>query len=240
MQTFNPIDKKVFVGGLHWQSNEQSVYGYFAQFGEIEQVKLIQDKQTGRSKGYGFVIFSTPEAAQRAVVNGYPVIDGKKCNCNLASLGVKADPPQHEKRKRNYHDYNGPTAGPTAGPPFYIPEQTYVEYPTGYPQDKRRKMEPPMQEFPQITYLQQLEQEGNRITLDEAKVMIEQNRLTEPTEAFKLFLEVSEIFRNSAEYETYYKTLLESARRVRVQQAISDGQTSGLVQQYPQLLPPGV
>jgi len=234
MQSYNPIDKKVFVGGLHWQSNEQSVYGYFTQFGEIEQVKLIQDKQTGRSKGYGFVIFSTPEAAQRAVVNGYPLIDGKQCNCNLASLGVKSAPPQHEKRKRNYHDYNDPSVGQSFG---YIPEQTYVEYPTGYPQDKRRKMEPPMQEFPQITYLQQLEQEGNRITLEDAKAMIEPTRLTEPTEAFKFFLEVSEVFVNSAEYETYYKSLLESARRVRAQQALNDGQTTGLVLQYPQLLP---
>jgi len=233
----NPLDRKVFVGGLHWQSNEQSLWNYFVQFGEIEQVKLILDKQTGRSKGYGFVIFTGAEAAQRSVANGWPIIDGKKCNCNLASLGLKADgtptTPQPEKRKRNFQEYGGGEYQ------IYdeLQAQAYGDFQAyqGYqevPGDKRRKV---AIEQPQVTYIQQMEQEGRRITIDDAKAAIEQNRDTEPTEAYKFFLEVSELFRNTPDYEVYYKALLDSARRVRVQQAIQDGQTSGLVAKYPQV-----
>jgi len=49
------------------------------------------DLTTGRSKGYGFVVYSTPQEAQAAVAEGYLTVDGKRCNCNLASVGAKKD-----------------------------------------------------------------------------------------------------------------------------------------------------
>uniref|UniRef100_A0A6B2LKE6 RRM domain-containing protein n=1 Tax=Arcella intermedia TaxID=1963864 RepID=A0A6B2LKE6_9EUKA len=60
-------------------------------FGNVVQAKVVMDKATGRSKGYGFATFSTPQEAQAAVKEGFLIIDGNKCNCNLASLGVKED-----------------------------------------------------------------------------------------------------------------------------------------------------
>eukprot|EP01121_Diplochlamys_sp_Union-15-3_P004037 TRINITY_DN1400_c0_g1_i1.p1 TRINITY_DN1400_c0_g1~~TRINITY_DN1400_c0_g1_i1.p1 ORF type:complete len:224 (-),score=53.34 TRINITY_DN1400_c0_g1_i1:26-625(-) len=84
-----PGDMKVFVGGLGYQTTPQSLQLHFSQHGEIEEVKLIMDKQTGRSKGFGFVTFTAPEAALRAVANPFPIIDGKQANCNLASTNAK-------------------------------------------------------------------------------------------------------------------------------------------------------
>ncbi|MQL89001.1 hypothetical protein Taro_021571, partial [Colocasia esculenta] len=89
---------KVFVGGLAWETQTETMRKYFEQFGEILEAVVITDKNTGRSKGYGFVTFREPEAAMRACVDASPVIDGRRANCNLASLGVqrsKPTTPQH-------------------------------------------------------------------------------------------------------------------------------------------------
>lgn len=78
---------KVFVGGLAWETQSDSLRRYFEQFGDVLEGVVIADKHTGRSKGYGFVTFRDPEAASRACANPNPVIDGRRANCNLASLG---------------------------------------------------------------------------------------------------------------------------------------------------------
>lgn len=79
---------KVFVGGLAWETHKEGMRAYFEQFGDILEAVVITDKNTGRSKGYGFVTFRDPEAALRACIDPYPVIDGRRANCNLAYLGV--------------------------------------------------------------------------------------------------------------------------------------------------------
>uniref|UniRef100_J3L811 RRM domain-containing protein n=1 Tax=Oryza brachyantha TaxID=4533 RepID=J3L811_ORYBR len=80
---------KVFVGGLAWETQKEGMRGYFEQFGDILEAVVITDKNTGRSKGYGFVTFREPEAAMKACFDPYPVIDGRRANCNLAYLGVQ-------------------------------------------------------------------------------------------------------------------------------------------------------
>ncbi|KAL2895256.1 putative RNA-binding protein ARP1 [Bienertia sinuspersici] len=78
---------KVFVGGLAWETQSETMRRYFEQFGDILEAVVITDKNTGRSKGYGFVTFRDPEAARKACVDPAPIIDGRRANCNLASLG---------------------------------------------------------------------------------------------------------------------------------------------------------
>ena len=46
---------KIFVGGLAWETQRETMRRYFEQFGEILEAVVITDKNTGRSKGYGFV-----------------------------------------------------------------------------------------------------------------------------------------------------------------------------------------
>ncbi|KAF2324946.1 hypothetical protein GH714_021798 [Hevea brasiliensis] len=66
---------KIFVGGLAWETQRDTMRSYFEQFGEILEAVVITDKNTGRSKGYGFVTFKDPDAAVRACQNPSPVID---------------------------------------------------------------------------------------------------------------------------------------------------------------------
>eukprot|EP00245_Coleochaete_scutata_P007759 TRINITY_DN234_c0_g1_i1.p1 TRINITY_DN234_c0_g1~~TRINITY_DN234_c0_g1_i1.p1 ORF type:complete len:272 (-),score=26.15 TRINITY_DN234_c0_g1_i1:1043-1858(-) len=85
---------KVFVGGLAWETQRDTMRKHFEQFGEILEAVVITDRVTGRSKGYGFVTFKDAEAARRACTDATPVIDGRRANCNLASLGQKNRQPQ--------------------------------------------------------------------------------------------------------------------------------------------------
>ncbi|XP_042423937.1 probable RNA-binding protein ARP1 [Zingiber officinale] len=80
---------KVFVGGLAWETREEAMREHFDRFGDILEAVIISDKHTGRSKGYGFVTFKEAEAAKHACEDATPVINGRRANCNLASLGAK-------------------------------------------------------------------------------------------------------------------------------------------------------
>ncbi len=58
--------KKLFVGGLPWKTTEKELKEAFSKFGEVEDVKVIRDKRTGKSKGFGFVTFESNESALKA------------------------------------------------------------------------------------------------------------------------------------------------------------------------------
>ncbi|KAG8663692.1 hypothetical protein MANES_01G240400v8 [Manihot esculenta] len=101
---------------------------YFEQFGEILEAVVITDKNTGRSKGYGFVTFKDPEAAVRACQNASPVIDGRRANCNLASLGA------HKTRSPTPQNGAGrfrPAPGLVAPPAYHGSSSSYIHQATG-------------------------------------------------------------------------------------------------------------
>ncbi|TMS18479.1 RNA-binding protein 24 [Larimichthys crocea] len=81
---------KIFVGGLPYHTTDSSLRKYFEVFGEIEEAVVITDRQTGKSRGYGFVTMADRSAADRACKDPNPIIDGRKANVNLAYLGAKA------------------------------------------------------------------------------------------------------------------------------------------------------
>ncbi|KAL6980406.1 Centractin [Sarracenia purpurea var. burkii] len=80
---------KVFVGGLAWETPKEALRDHFDKYGEILEAVVISDKITGRSKGYGFVTFKEPDAAKKACEAATPIINGRRANCNLASLGAR-------------------------------------------------------------------------------------------------------------------------------------------------------
>ncbi|CAL1288740.1 unnamed protein product [Larinioides sclopetarius] len=80
---------KIFVGGLPYHTTDKSLRQFFEAFGDIEEAVVITDRQTGKSRGYGFVTMSDRDAAERAVKDANPIIDGRKANVNLAYLGAK-------------------------------------------------------------------------------------------------------------------------------------------------------
>ena len=80
---------KLFVGGIPYDTDDESLREFFVQFGEIKEAVVIRDRDTLQSKGYGFVTFHDKDCAEKACVNKRPVIDGRTANVNLAYLGAK-------------------------------------------------------------------------------------------------------------------------------------------------------
>jgi RNA recognition motif-containing protein len=67
------MNKKLYVGNLPYSATEDQVRALFGQAGEIVEIALIMDRETGRPKGFGFVEMATEEGAQEAIkrFNGY-------------------------------------------------------------------------------------------------------------------------------------------------------------------------
>lgn len=72
---------KLFVGSLPWAVDDQQLKDLFAEFGEVTYAKVIIDRDTNRSKGFGFVEFADGDAAKAAVdklnnseLNGRPIV----------------------------------------------------------------------------------------------------------------------------------------------------------------------
>src|SRR5207253_11393510 len=76
---------KLYVGGLPYSSTEQQLQELFSQHGSVTSVKIITDKFTGQSRGFGFVEMATGEQAQKAIsaLNGTQM-DGRTITVNEA------------------------------------------------------------------------------------------------------------------------------------------------------------
>lgn len=80
------MSKKLFVGGLSWGTNDESLRQAFARFGTLEDVAVVVDRDTGRSRGFGFVSFADAEQAQAAKdeMNGTD-LDGRSLRVDFAT-----------------------------------------------------------------------------------------------------------------------------------------------------------
>ena len=79
------MEKKLFVGGLAWATDDEGLRVAFEQFGEITYAKVIFDRDTGRSRGFGFVSFADPAAADEAVAKMNDAeVDGRRIRVNEA------------------------------------------------------------------------------------------------------------------------------------------------------------
>jgi RNA recognition motif-containing protein len=85
------MSKKLFVGNLSFQTSESDITNTFAQYGAVESVQIITDRDTGRSKGFGFVVMDQ-EGADKAIasLNGSQV-DGRALTVNEAKPMVKRE-----------------------------------------------------------------------------------------------------------------------------------------------------
>jgi cold-inducible RNA-binding protein len=83
------MSKKLFVGGLSWGTTDDGLHQAFARFGDIVEAKVITDRETGRSRGFGFVTFASDEGAISAVneMNGTQ-LDGRTIRVNEAENQV--------------------------------------------------------------------------------------------------------------------------------------------------------
>ena len=82
--------KNIFVGNLDFAATDSSVRALFEQFGTVDRVNLVTDRDTGRSRGFAFVEMDNAEEAERAIagLNGVD-FEGRALNVNEARPKVQ-------------------------------------------------------------------------------------------------------------------------------------------------------
>ena len=83
------MSKKVFVGNLSFQTMESDIRNAFEQFGAVESVAIITDRETGRSKGFGFVEMNEEDAEKAIAGLSGSELGGRALTVNHAKPMVK-------------------------------------------------------------------------------------------------------------------------------------------------------
>jgi cold-inducible RNA-binding protein len=98
------MSKKLFVGNLSFQTTENDITNAFAQHGSVESVSIITDRDSGRSKGFGFVLMDEAGAdAAIATLNGSQ-LDGRALTVNEARPMVRKDFGDNSRRNSGRRD----------------------------------------------------------------------------------------------------------------------------------------
>lgn len=86
------MSKKVYVGNLSYNTTEDTLRTLFAEFGEVQSVNLITDRDTGRPKGFAFVEMATDQATRAAIsaLNG-KMVDDREIKVDEARPRVERD-----------------------------------------------------------------------------------------------------------------------------------------------------
>jgi len=74
---------KLFVGGISWNLKDEDLKNAFAEMGEVVEAVIIMDRETGKSKGFGFVTMKTSEEAKKAIVE----LNGKELDGKAITVG---------------------------------------------------------------------------------------------------------------------------------------------------------
>src|SRR3989344_6656856 len=100
---------KVYVGNLPFSVDDEQLRKIFSEFGEIEEAQVIQNKFSGRSKGFGFVTFKNDENAKKAISEmSEKEFEGRKLNVNEAK---PFDPDAPRPERRNFGSNRGGGSG---------------------------------------------------------------------------------------------------------------------------------
>ncbi len=93
--------QNLFIGSLAYATNDDTLKAHFEQIGEVESARVITDRDSGRSKGFGFVEFKDEANNQKAVdqLDGKE-LDGRAINVSLAR-------PKEDRPKRDFDGGNG-------------------------------------------------------------------------------------------------------------------------------------
>lgn len=85
------MNSKLYVGNLSFQIDEGKLQDLFAEFGTVKSAKIIMDRDTGRSRGFGFVEMGSTEEAQQAISN----LDGKDAQGRKLRVNMAEERPAH-------------------------------------------------------------------------------------------------------------------------------------------------
>lgn len=70
--------KKIWVAGLSYETSDDTLFNYFATFGSIEKASTMKDKETGKSRGFGFICFASQEVTDEVLAKTGLELDGRK------------------------------------------------------------------------------------------------------------------------------------------------------------------
>ncbi len=102
--------KKLYVGGLSFQTTDDSLLAAFSQAGEVDSVTIIKDRVTGQSKGFGFVQMKTDAEADAAI----KMWDGKELDGRTIKVN-EARPMEDRPPRRDDNYSRGPRQGGYGG-----------------------------------------------------------------------------------------------------------------------------
>uniref|UniRef100_A0A7N0VIB5 RRM domain-containing protein n=1 Tax=Kalanchoe fedtschenkoi TaxID=63787 RepID=A0A7N0VIB5_KALFE len=74
---------KLFIGGISWDTNEDRLKEYFSSYGEVLEAVIMKDRNTGRARGFGFIVFSDPTVVERVILEKHN-IDGRMVEAKKA------------------------------------------------------------------------------------------------------------------------------------------------------------
>ena len=100
---------KLYVGNLSFQTSSEDLRDHFAQAGNVESASVVEDRMTGRSRGFGFVEMSTPEEAAAAIEQ----LNGKEFGGR--NLTVNEARPRTDRGPGNYGGGGGGNRGGYGG-----------------------------------------------------------------------------------------------------------------------------
>jgi RNA recognition motif-containing protein len=106
------MSTKLFVGNLSFNTTENDLQDAFAAHGQVVEATLMMDRMTGRSRGFAFVTYSTPEEAQKAIaaMNGAQ-IDGRALTVNIARPKEERPPGGGGRDRGPRREYGGGGGG---------------------------------------------------------------------------------------------------------------------------------
>ena len=102
---------RLFVGNLSYQTGENDLQDYFAQAGAVKSCNLRMDKMTGKSRGFAFIEFSTPEEAQKAIEQFH----NKDFQGRAITVNVARPREERPQRSGNWGDRRGGDRGDSRG-----------------------------------------------------------------------------------------------------------------------------
>uniref|UniRef100_A0A7N0V781 RRM domain-containing protein n=1 Tax=Kalanchoe fedtschenkoi TaxID=63787 RepID=A0A7N0V781_KALFE len=84
------MSTKLFVGGLSWGTDDQSLKDAFSTYGEVIDARVITDRDTGRSRGFGFVSYADDQSASAALGMDGQELQGRNIRVNYATERVSS------------------------------------------------------------------------------------------------------------------------------------------------------
>lgn len=94
-------EAKIFVGGLSWQTTEETLRYHFEQYGEVKAVEVMRDRNTGDPRGFAFVVFKSDETVDLILKNKPHEINHKMVDVKRAQARGVAPPSIHPDKKED-------------------------------------------------------------------------------------------------------------------------------------------